>query len=37
VLCLVASWITCWNGGNDHIKAMRHPDIEFIFAQHPWL
>jgi trimethylamine-N-oxide reductase (cytochrome c) len=31
------SWITCWNGGNDYIRAMRHPDIEFMFAQHPWL
>jgi trimethylamine-N-oxide reductase (cytochrome c) len=31
------SWITCWNSGNDYIKAMRHEDIEFIFAQHPWM
>ena len=31
------SWITCWNTGNDYVKAMRHPDIEFMFAQHPWL
>jgi len=31
------SWITCWNDGNSFIRAMRHPDIEFIFAQHPWL
>jgi trimethylamine-N-oxide reductase (cytochrome c) len=31
------SWITCWNSGNDYVKAMRHPDIEFMFAQHPWL
>ena len=31
------SWITCWNAGNDYVKAMRHPDIEFMFAQHPWL
>jgi len=31
------SWITCWNSGNDYVRAMRHPDIEFIFAQHPWL
>ena len=31
------SWITCWNGGNDYVRAMRHPDIEFMFAQHPWL
>jgi len=31
------SWITCWNMGNDYIRAMRHPDIEFMFAQHPWL
>jgi len=31
------SWITCWNSGNDYIRAMRHPDIEFMFAQHPWL
>jgi len=31
------SWITCWNCGNDYIRAMRHPDIEFMFAQHPWM
>ena len=31
------SWITCWNSGNDYIRAMRHPDIEFMWAQHPWL
>jgi trimethylamine-N-oxide reductase (cytochrome c) len=31
------SWITCWNDGNDYILAMRHPDIEFMFCQHPWL
>ena len=31
------SWITCWNAGNDYVRAMRHPDIEFMFAQHPWL
>jgi len=31
------SWITCWNDGNNFIRAMRHPDIEFIFCQHPWL
>ena len=31
------SWITCWNCGNDYIKAMQHPDVEFMWAQHPWL
>ncbi|MBN1322178.1 MAG: molybdopterin-dependent oxidoreductase [Thermoleophilia bacterium] len=31
------SWITCWNCGNDYVKAARHPDIEFIFCQHPWI
>ena len=31
------SWITCWNGGNSYIEAMRHPDIEFMWAQHPWM
>ena len=31
------SWITCWNDGNNFIRALRHPDIEFIFCQHPWL
>lgn len=31
------SWITCWNSGNEYVRAMRHPDIEFMFAQHPWL
>ena len=31
------SWITCWNDGNNFIRALRHPDIEFVFCQHPWL
>jgi len=31
------SWITCWNGGNDYIKAVRSDEIEFMWAQHPWL
>jgi len=31
------SWITCWNDGNQFIRAMRHPDIEFVLAQHPWM
>ena len=31
------SWITCWNDGNNFIRAMRHEDIEFIMCQHPWL
>jgi len=31
------SWITCWNNGNRFIEAMRHPNIEFMLAQHPWL
>ncbi len=31
------SWITCWNDGNNFIRAMRHADIEFIFCQHPWI
>ncbi|MFH0915315.1 MAG: molybdopterin-dependent oxidoreductase [bacterium] len=29
--------ITCWNHGNWTIEAMRHPSIECIVAQHPWL
>jgi anaerobic selenocysteine-containing dehydrogenase len=28
---------TCWNDGNSHVKAYRHPSIEFIVAQHPWM
>jgi len=31
------SWITCWNAGNDYIRAMQHPSIEFMWAQHPWI
>ncbi|MFC1869075.1 molybdopterin-dependent oxidoreductase [Thermodesulfobacteriota bacterium] len=31
------SWITCWNDGNNFIRAMRHESIEFILCQHPWL
>jgi len=28
---------TCWNCGNETIKAVRNPKIECIVAQHPWL
>ncbi len=31
------SWLTCWNDGNQFIRALRHPDIEFMFCQHPWI
>jgi molybdopterin guanine dinucleotide-containing S/N-oxide reductase-like protein len=31
------SWITCWNSGNDYVRAVRTPEIEFMLAQHPWL
>jgi len=31
------SWITCWNAGNDYVKAIRKPEIEFMLCQHPWL
>ena len=30
-------WQTCWNGGNDMQRALRHPNLEFIMAQHPWM
>lgn len=30
-------WQTCWNGGNEMQRALRHPNLEFIVAQHPWL
>ena len=29
-------WITCWNGGNRLVEAVRKPQVEFILAQHPW-
>lgn len=29
--------LTCWNGGNTTVEAMRNPKIEFFVAQHPWL
>ncbi len=31
------SWITCWNDGNNFIRALRHESIEFVLCQHPWL
>ena len=31
------SWITCWNSGNDYVRAVRTADIEFMLCQHPWL
>ncbi len=30
-------WQTCWNGGNEMQRALRHPNLEFVLAQHPWL
>lgn len=29
--------ITCWNYGNKTVEAFRHPSIECVVAQHPWL
>jgi trimethylamine-N-oxide reductase (cytochrome c) len=29
--------LTCWNGGNETIESLRHPQVECIIAQHPWL
>jgi trimethylamine-N-oxide reductase (cytochrome c) len=29
--------VTCWNDGHMTERAMQHPDIECIVAQHPWL
>ena len=29
-------WSTCWNGGNNYVKALQHPNMEFILVQHPW-
>ena len=31
------SWITCWNDGNNFVRAVRDESIEFMVAQHPWL
>ena len=30
-------WETCWNGGNEMQEALRHPSIECIVVQHPWM
>ncbi|MGI6216262.1 MAG: molybdopterin-dependent oxidoreductase [Coriobacteriales bacterium] len=30
-------WSTCWNGGNEYIKALRSDKLEFVLYQHPWL
>ena len=29
-------WITCWNCGNEFIRALRGPKIDFVLAQHIW-
>jgi len=31
------SWMSCWNDSNSMADALRHPRIEFVLAQHPWL
>jgi trimethylamine-N-oxide reductase (cytochrome c) len=31
------SWITCWNDGNNFIRALRDESIEFVMCQHPWI
>ena len=30
-------WETCWNGGNEMQDALRHPSIECVVVQHPWM
>jgi trimethylamine-N-oxide reductase (cytochrome c) len=30
-------WTTCWNGGFRLHEALRHPSIEFVLVQHPWM
>lgn len=30
-------WQTCWNGGYKMQRALQHPNLEFVLAQHPWL
>ena len=30
-------WSTCWNGGNRFQDALRHPNMEFIVVEHPWM
>ena len=29
-------WSTCWNGGNEYLKALRSENLEFVILQHPW-
>ena len=29
-------WSTCWNGGNEYLKALRSENLEFVLLQHPW-
>jgi trimethylamine-N-oxide reductase (cytochrome c) len=30
-------WVGCWSEGNRVVEAARHPKIEFIVSQHPWM
>ncbi len=30
-------WSTCWNGGHEFQDALRHPNLEFVLVQHPWM
>ncbi len=29
--------MTCWNDSNQNAAAYRHPSIEFVLIQHPWM
>ena len=29
-------WSTCWNCGNEYLKALTSPNLEFVLVQHPW-
>ncbi len=29
-------WSTCWNGGNEYLKSLQNPNLEFVLLQHPW-
>jgi molybdopterin guanine dinucleotide-containing S/N-oxide reductase-like protein len=30
-------WLGCWDEGNANIAALRHPAIECVITQHPWM
>lgn len=37
IWCDAPCWQTCWNSGYEFQRTLRHPNLEFVCVQHPWM